>query len=140
MKKFIAALLVISGAYLIYDNEKKNGTIKSWFGNLFGSKSYNTNKVECTDFVQRTKFPLRSGSQEIPEVGYMQKALGVELTGVLGVTRDIPAAQEQWNVSEVSEKLYKIIEAKAKSMGTKTSTYCYNIVFSDIKEEVQKNG
>lgn len=40
----------------------------------------------------------------------------------------------------VSEKLYKIIEAKAKSMGAKTSTYCFNIVFSDVKEEAQKNG
>ncbi len=39
----------------------------------------------------------------------------------------------------VSEKLYKIIETKAKSMGTKTSTYCYNIVFSDVKKEADKN-
>ncbi len=39
----------------------------------------------------------------------------------------------------VSEKLYKIIETRAKSMGTKTSTYCYNIIFSDIKKEVDKN-
>ena len=39
----------------------------------------------------------------------------------------------------VSEKLYKIIEARAKNMGTKTSTYCYNVVFSDIKREAEKN-
>jgi len=38
----------------------------------------------------------------------------------------------------VSEKLYKIIEARAKTMGTKTSTYCYNIVFSDVKGELKK--
>ena len=38
----------------------------------------------------------------------------------------------------VSEKLFKIIETKAKDMGTKTSTYCYNIVFSDVKKEVDK--
>ncbi|MEK6859165.1 MAG: hypothetical protein AABX53_04620 [Nanoarchaeota archaeon] len=39
----------------------------------------------------------------------------------------------------VSEKLYKIIETRAKSMGTKTSTYCYNIIFSDMKKEVIEN-
>jgi len=39
----------------------------------------------------------------------------------------------------VSEKLYKIIEAKAKKIGIKTSTYCFNIVFSDIKQEAEKN-
>jgi hypothetical protein len=39
----------------------------------------------------------------------------------------------------VSEKLYRIIESRAKEMGTKTSTYCYNVVFSDIKKEVNKN-
>ncbi|MEK6915852.1 MAG: hypothetical protein AABW89_04905 [Nanoarchaeota archaeon] len=37
----------------------------------------------------------------------------------------------------VSDKLYKIIESKAKNMGTKTSTYCYNIVFSDVKKEAE---
>jgi len=37
----------------------------------------------------------------------------------------------------VSEKLYKIIETKAKNMGVKTSTYCFNVVFSDIKTPKQ---
>jgi hypothetical protein len=104
MKKFMAALLVISGAYLIFDNEKKNGTIKSWINNLFGIKS--AGSVERTDFVQRTKFPLRSGSQEIPEVGYLQKVLGLKLTGTMGVKYEIPEMQKRWDVSEITEEVY----------------------------------
>jgi len=39
----------------------------------------------------------------------------------------------------VSQKLYKIIEAKAKKVGIKTSTYCFNLVFSNVREGVEKN-
>lgn len=39
----------------------------------------------------------------------------------------------------VSEKLYKIIEAKAKKLGVRPTSYCYNVVLSKIREELEKN-
>jgi len=40
----------------------------------------------------------------------------------------------------VSEKLRSIIENKAKVMGIKPATYCFNLIFENIRKEVEKNA
>ena len=38
----------------------------------------------------------------------------------------------------VSQKLYDLIEVKAKGMGLKTATYCFNLVFENLRKEAEK--
>ncbi len=45
--------------------------------------------------------------------------------------------QKQIKIS-VSEKLNNIIEKKAKELGVKKSTYCFNIIFENLRKEVEK--
>ena len=42
--------------------------------------------------------------------------------------------QHQIKIS-VSRKLDEIIEAKAKKIGVKKSTYCFNIILEEIRKE-----
>lgn len=46
--------------------------------------------------------------------------------------------QKQIKIS-VSEKLFKIIERKSKKMGTRPTTYCFNLVFEQLRKEAENN-
>lgn len=46
--------------------------------------------------------------------------------------------QHQIKIS-VSKKLDEIIEEKAKQLGVKKSTYCFNIILEQIRKENGKN-
>lgn len=45
------------------------------------------------------------------------------------------AKQYQIKIS-VSKKLYNLINNKAKQMGVKRATYCFNILFEHLRKEV----
>ena len=38
----------------------------------------------------------------------------------------------------LSEKAYKIIEGRAKKLGMRKASYCYNLIFEQIRKEVEK--
>jgi len=38
----------------------------------------------------------------------------------------------------VSEEIERIIERKAKKLGLRTATYCFNLIFEYVRKEVEK--
>lgn len=39
----------------------------------------------------------------------------------------------------LSEKAYKIIDRKAKKLGMNKASYCFNIIFENIRKEVEED-
>jgi len=40
----------------------------------------------------------------------------------------------------VSEKMNALIEERARRLGSKPATYCYNIIFENLRKELEKNA
>lgn len=146
IKKFIAAILVIAGGYLIYDNEKKNGTIASWWAKLRGkttdpdpntqdASTPSSTPPESTEATDPNRLSL-TGNDGTTLNGYPlpENQSDVKFPILLGVRPDMKlsiglVAGDGFNVEKLSDGTLAYI---GKINGIKKN---WNISYQELKEK-----